>query len=556
MDWTGRFIGLGLVCVCSVAHAAPSFEVSFSKKARGEAVTGRLVVIVSAEEDGEPRMQVSWRLGTAQIFGVDVRDWRPGKRVVMDQRAVGHPLSSLADLREGEYRVQAVLNVYETFRRADGHVLELPADDGEGQQWNRSPGNLYSEPQSVRIAGDESIAIELTEVIPAIDAPQETKYVRYVRIRSELLTKFWGRPMHFGAIVLVPEGFDDDRDARYPVLYRQGHFPSRMRFFRETPPEDGDRRGSSAYEFYQHWTSGRLPKMLIVLTQHATPFYDDSYGVNSANMGPWGDALTRELYPHIEAEFRAIGEAWARVLAGGSTGGWISLAQQIFYPDFFGGAWGFCPDPVDFHDFQRIDLYKDESGYYDAGPFKRLPKPLGRDRSGSLFATMEDFDRQEEALGSRGRSGGQWDAFHAAFGPVGPDGYPAELWPPLTGKIDPAVAAHWRENYDLTAILQRDWETLGPKLVGKLHITMGTKDTFYLEEAVYRMERFLESTKAPGKGPYYAGSVEYGDNKPHCYTGVPEVEGLNWDRHMVQKLADHMRRMAPEGANVESWYGR
>lgn len=287
-------------------------------------------------------------------------------------------------------------------------------------------------------------------------------------MQSDLLTSFWGRPVSIGAIVLVPEGFDDHPDNKYPLAYRQGHFPSAFSSFRETPGPAGDKFAQLAHRFYQEWTSGRLPKMLVVLTQHATPYYDDSYGVNTANMGPYGDALTKEFYPALEKKFRAIGEPWARVVYGGSTGGWMTLAQQIFYPDFFGGAWGFCPDPVDFHAFQLLNVYSDTNAYYDIGPFARLPKPLGRLPNDHVLATMESFSRQEPVLGTKGRSGGQLDAFQATFGPVGKDGYPARLWDPETGEVDKEVARSGTGNYDLTAILQRDWERLGPKLIGKL----------------------------------------------------------------------------------------
>jgi len=162
----------------------------------------------------------------------------------------------------------------------------------------------------------------------------------------------------------------------------------------------------------------------------------------------------------------------------------MALAQQIFYPEYFGGAWGFCPDPVDFHAFQLVNVYTDKNAYFDIGPFQKLPRPVGRLRNDHIFTTLEDFSRQETVLGTRGRSGGQMDAFHATFGPAGPDGYPAQLWNPETGEINPEVARYWREHFDLTATLQRDWERLGPRLVGKLHITMGTKDTFYLDAAV------------------------------------------------------------------------
>lgn len=532
--------------------AAPRFEFRFPESVRAEPADGRLLLIVAPPGEREPRFRVSWRVSTAQLFGSDVERWSAGSVRTLDADAVGHPLHRLEEIPPGEYQVQAVLNLYETFERSDGHVVKLPPDRGEGQVWSRKPGNLYSEPATVDFSGDEIVRLDLDRVVPPIDPPVPTKYVRHMRMQSELLSEFWGRPVFLSAVVLVPEGFDDSPDARYPVVYNQGHFPSGISFFREEPPDDRG-RGAYAHEFYQHWTSGRIPKMLVVLTQHATPYYDDSYGVNSANTGPYGDALVREFYPWLERELRGIGEPWARVLYGGSTGGWISLAQQIFYPDFFGGAWGLCPDPVDFHAFQLIDLYEDTDAYHDAGPFKKMPRPLGRSPDGSIFSTMEDFDRQEEALGSKSRSGGQWDAFHATFGPVADDGYPAPLWEPLTGKIDPEVAAYWREHYDLTAMLERRWNEIGPALVGKLHLTMGTKDTFYLEQAAYKMEAFLESTARPGNGPYYAGSFDWGDNEPHCYTGTPDVDGIHFHRYLLTRLAGHMRDHAPEGVDLHGF---
>jgi hypothetical protein len=538
--------------------AATSFLVRVAPQARSTPVDGRLVVVVApATSAREPRFQVGWGKDTAQVFGVDVDGLAAGRAVTVDASAAGHPIGSLDALPPGKYAVQAVLNVYETVRRKDGRVLKLPLDDGEGQQWNRSPGNLFSKPKTVEIARGSVVPLELTEVVPPVEPPKDTRYVRHFRMQSERLTRWWGRPVFVGAIVLVPEGFDEHPERRYPVAYQQGHFPAGFRGFRESPPGDdvkGPAREAAqrAHRFYQEWTSGRLPKMLVVLTQHATPFYDDSYGVNSENTGPYGDALTQEFYPALEKQFHAIGEPWARVLYGGSTGGWMTLAQQVFYPDFFGGAWGFCPDPVDFHAFQLVDVYADTEAYYDSGAFTRLPRPVGRTRDDHVLATMEGFSRQEAVLGTRSRSGGQMDAFHATFGPVGPDGYPARLWDAATGRIDPDVAKHWREHYDLTALLQRDWPTLGPKLVGKLHVTMGTKDTFYLDAAARRLETFLEGTKRPGKGPYYAGSVQWGEGEPHCWAG-PIPQGQTTEAYYLPIFAEHMRQMAPAGADTEGW---
>ncbi len=550
-----------LVAGCAVllsldAWAGPSFRIRYSEDARTEPVDGRVIVVVATDDSREPRFQVSWGLGTAQVVGRTVNGWQPGEPVVIDETVVGHPLQHLGDLPEGTYHVQAILNVWETFHRADGHVVKMPADNGEGQQWSDSPGNLYSEPVEVEIGPDSMIELELTEIIPPVDPPEDTPFVRHLSMQSEMLSEFWGRPVFIRAIVVVPHGFDDAPDARYPVLYNQGHFPSRQRVLIEDPPplDELDERARRFFEpriaFTKAWTEGRLPRVLIVYTQHPTPFYDDSYGVNSANTGPYGDALTQEFYPYLEKEFRAVGEPWARILFGGSTGGWMSLAQQVFYPKFFGGAWGFCPDPVDFHAFQLTDVYEDDNAFYDRGPFKQIVRGVGRSGSGHMFATTEDFSRREEVIGPRCRSGGQLDAFQATFGPVAEDGYPARLWDPLTGDIDAGVAEYWREHYDLTAILRRDWNMIGPDLVGKLHVTMGTKDTFYLDTAAHLMHEFLETTGQEGIEPAYGGTFVFGDNEPHCYTATPDE--MSVEQHYLPIFVEHMLATAPEGADTRA----
>ena len=559
-----RWILLAGLVLSTNAAAALKFEVRYAPGRRTEPLDGRLLVMLSTEEGEEPRFQIDTSLETQQMFGVDVNGLEAGEAAVLDGSALGYPVERLRDVPPGEYFVQALVHVYETFHRADGHVLKLPMDDGEGQQWERSPGNLYSTPRSVRIdpAADETISITLDRVIPPIEPPLDTRYIKHVRIQSEKLTAFWGRPMHLGAIVLLPEGFDEHPEARYPVLYVQGHFQSTFRGFRETPPEpglSGEARTEAeyGYRFYQDWTSGRLPRMLIVITQHANPYYDDSYGVNSENLGPYGDAILEELTPYVEKKFRAIGEGWARVLMGGSTGGWIALAQQVFYPDFFNGAWCHCPDSVDFREYQMVDVYKNESGYWMDSEWKKVPRVDRREVNGDLTATMEDANRYELVLGENARSGGQWDIWQAVYGPVGQDGYPQPIWNKRTGAIDGEVADYWKENYDLRAILERRWKTLGPKLVGKIHIKVGDVDHFYLERAVRLLEAFLESTKEPGLGPYYGGSVEYGDGHGHCYSGDPSVPTriarlTIYQRHLPA-MAEHILKTAPPGADVKSW---
>jgi hypothetical protein len=288
----------------------------------------------------------------------------------------------------------------------------------------------------------------------------------------------------------------------------------------------------------------------MVLPQHPSPFYDDSYAVNSANHGPYGDALTRELIPRIEKQFRAIGEPWARTVFGGSTGGWEALAWQVFHADMFNGVWAFCPDPVDFRYFQLVNIYEDDNAFYPNSEWKREPiRPWQRALDDQVLMSQKEASRLEAVLGNHGRSGDQMDAFFATFGPVGPDGYPKPLYDKWTGAIDRTVVDHWRSNYDLLHILQRDWKTLGPKLVGKLHITIGDQDTYLLEEATYKLQQFLESTT----NPHYAGSFDIGKRQPHCYSGLPDFPAQRPAHKVLPQMLQRILATAPAGADVTSW---
>jgi hypothetical protein len=356
--------------------------------------------------------------------------------------------------------------------------------------------------------------------------------------------------------VLLPDGFDQHPSAHYPLLVHQGHFEPDWEFFKEQPPQgakpDDLEFLQYANRFYQDWTSGRLPRMLLMSIQHANPYYDDSYAVNSANLGPYGDAITQELIPEVERRFRGIGQPWARSLEGGSTGGWEALAAQVFYPDFFNGAYSFCPDPVDFRAYELVNIYSDKNAFWMQGPFGKVPRAEMRTSTGEVLANEEPAVRREEVMGTHGRSTEQFGIWQAVFGPVGPDGYPKSIWNPSSGEIDPQVANYWKEHYDLRYILQRNSATLGPKLVGKLHFAVGDMDTWYLNNAVHLMQDFLDSPK----NPYRIADFEYGPGKPHCYMGGggisnSESSGTLYQRIMPQ-IARHIISTAPSDADM-SW---
>jgi hypothetical protein len=545
------------------AAAQPRFAISFDSQLSATPLDGRVYVVISTTSEPEPRDQVlEVEVKSQQIFGVDVDALAPGQPAIISDDALGYPTANFHALPAGDYWVQAVLNKYTTFHRSDGHTVKLPMDEGEGQHWNSKPGNFYSVPERVHIdpAAENAapVQLHLTKIVPPIDPPKDTAWVKHIKMKSEVLSKFWGHPMYLGAIVVIPEGWASHPNAHYPLLVDHGHFPADFTGFRTTPPSAdltgyALQRAQAQYQFYQDWTTGKLPHMLLLLVQHANPYYDDSYAVDSANVGPYGEAINRELIPQIEKQFRGIGQGWARAVYGGSTGGWETLATQIFYPDDFNGAWGACPDPVDFHAYQMVDIYDDKNAYWTIGPFGRIAQPEMRTPPGQILATTEGTNRWELVLGTHGRSGEQWDIWQAVFSPVGSDGYPAEIWDQRTGVINREVAAYWREHYDLTAILQRDWKTLGPKLQGKLHVTVGTADTYYLDSAVHLMQHALESTA----NPHSDATFDYGVDQPHCYTGPPgsttREGGLTFTQRVLRASEAHMLKTAPKGADTTSW---
>ena len=562
-------IALALVVLLfPLASAAQSFSVTFPKSNSAQPLDGRLLLLLSTDPGDEPRNQIDDSPRSQMVFGLTVDGWQAGQAALVDASAWGYPIRSLKDVPPGEYTVQAVLNKYETFHRGDGMTVKLHMDQGEGQQWNNSPGNLDSKPQKITVKPGGTISVSLTEVIPPITTPSDTKYVRHIRIQSAALTKFWGRPMFVSAIVLVPEGFDAHAEARFPLIIFHDHFVTDFNDFRTTPPDPNLKPDYSerfhlagynriqqqeAYKFYQQWAAPGFPRVLIVKIQHANPFYDDSYAVNSANVGPYGDAIENELIPAIEKQFHAIGQGWARFMYGGSTGGWEALAVQIFYPDHYNGAFAACPDPVDFHQYTNIDIYNDKNAFYIEGAHKRIPQPDMRDYLGHTLITTEDDAAYELALGDHGRSGEQFAIWQAVYGPVGEDGYPAPIFDMATGEIDHKVAEYWRQHYDLEAILERDWAKLGPELAGKIHIYVGSDDTYFLNNAVYRMEDFLNSTK----NPPYGGEVTYGPRAEHCWNGDPTLPNaysrLHYNTMYLPKILEQIKKTAPAGADLTSW---
>ncbi len=531
--------------LCSVARADGQFEISYDKAVGSGAITGRVILIIARSDASEPRFQIG--PNTTPVFGVDAENLQPGQAAVIDATTFGHPVDSLSQLPAGEYYVQAMLNVYTKCKRSDGHTVWVHWDM-RGRFFNVSPGNLYSDVQKVRLdpGAGYKVNLRLNHVIPPDDPPKDTKWIKHVQIKSELLSKFWGVPVHLGATVILPKGYDERADIRYPVVYAQGYLGSPAFYFNEDPnsvkQQEGLRGAANlqpGYEFFQEWTSNKFPHFLLVTFVEPSPFFPDGYGVNSANNGPYGDAVTQELIPSVEKQFRAIGKPYARILEGASTGGWESLSLQLKYPDFFGGAWIFNPDPIDFRRYLLVNIYEDENAFTAPGrSWIPAERPMRRSVEGQVNLTVKQVSQFEAVLGSKGRSGFQFNAWEAIYGPIGTDGYPRPLWDKRTGKIDREVALYMRDNgYDLRHYAEKNWATLGPKLGGKLHFIAGDMDNFYLTLAVYLFEDFTKKTTNPKSDAKF----EYG--RP--------MKGHSWHAtnfsDMLREMAEQIKRNTPAG---------
>jgi hypothetical protein len=459
--------------------------------------SGRLFVVLSRVERPEPRLSIGETgMRVPPVLGRDVSDFEPGKTATLDQSAVSFPIENLSRLPAGDYFVQALFDSNFDLRSVN------------------APGNLYSGVQKVTIDPDAggTVRLALTMRVPDETLPPETEHLKYVKLESKLLTRFHGRPIHLRAGIILPRDFQRQPERRYPLRVRIGGYGDR---FTEVQQMMAD--GS---EFRKAWAADDAPRMVLLHLDGDGPF-GDCYQVNSANNGPYGEAITAELIPYIEQRFRCMGKPEARVLDGGSTGGWVSLALQIFYPDFFNGAWAFCPDSVDFRAFQLVNIYEDKNAYVNGNGFER---PSARELNGDVQFTMRHECRLENVMGAGGSwsmSGAQWGAWNAVYGPRGSAGRPRPLWDPKTGEIDKEAAEHWK-NYDLRLVLERNWKTLGPKLKGKIRIWIGESDNYFLNNAVHLLDDFLLKADPP-----YGGKILYGPGKGHCWIGISERQVMD-----------------------------
>ncbi len=532
----------------AAASSAPRFEISFSAAAHPGPLTGRLILVLATKEKPEPRMTVS-PVGSA-IAGVDLDQLQPGQTAVVDSTALAYPQHSLADLPPGDYYAQAVIDVYTQVHRSDGHTIWVHLNDGTMEFFSTAAGNLYSDVQRVHLGEGGTFKLEVTHVIPPTPRPADTPWLKHVTMQSKKLTEFWGHPIFINATVLLPKDYDQHPNTYYPTIFPMAHgvpffFNPDAASAKGQEPVGKETGLEPGYIFYQSWISDHFPRMIAVTFQQQTPYFPDSYSVNSANNGPYGDAIVEEMIPFLEKHFRMIRKPYARIVEGASTGGWETLALQLQHPDFFGGAWVLQPDPIDFRSYQLSNIYEDDNAFtLKTGPFTSTERPMRRSTEGQVVWTMRELSLFEDVLGSHGRSGYQLEAWEAVYGPVGADGYPVPLWDKLTGKIDHNVANYMRDHgYDLREFTERNWPTLGPKIAGKLHFFCGDMDNFYLNLAVYRYEEFLKHTTNPHDETKFTYGRPMKGHSWHAFTWA----------EMVQQVADYVRHNAPAGDDTAAW---
>jgi hypothetical protein len=439
---------------------------------------GRVYVVLGSPGSREPRNTIgNTGMTTPPVLGADAHAPTDNRLIAtLDSKSEIFPIESLSKLKPGKYSVQAAVHL--------NRDLNFP----------NAPGDLYGPAVTAEVNPNVGgiVSLEINAKLPDEALPADTDRVKFLKFPSKKLSDFHGRPMFLRVGIVLPQGFDAEPDRKYPLRVHIGGYGTRYTMARGMA-------GRSPAE----------PKFLTLVLDGAGP-YGDAYQVNSANNGPYGDAITQELIPHIEQKFRGIGDGNSRFTDGHSTGGWVSFALQVFYPDFFNGCWSFCPDPVDFRAYEVIDIYNDTNVYVNRHGFER---PAQRQVNGDVIYTVRHECQIENVLGLGNRwwlSGKDWCAWNATYGPRGDDGLPKPLWHPKTGEIDHSVVDHWKK-YDLRLVLESNWKTLGPKLRGKLHIYSGDCDDYFLNNAVRLLDRFLKTADPPADatvifGPYVGHS--------------------------------------------------
>lgn len=483
---------------------------------------GRIVLML-APNGTDPLEDTDVTSSPNKIFGKDIYNFGPNSTVTFsggssDNTATGvygWPNVSLSDIQPGTYSVQAFFSKYETVTRSDGSKVSLRFPCGDGGLNVDGSGSLTTAAVDIEITSSAQTLDLVFSNVTAVEAfvgneiggcnqgnYEDTEFLKYVKIRSKRLSKFWNRDMYVGANILVPAGYDaNDTNTRYPVIYNQGHWSA----------DQGPYRYGTNANFTAAWNSGIIPassttaerptpKFIVVTFRHEAPYYDDSYAVNTANLGPYGDAINEELIPHIEKNFRTIRAPYARVQDGGSTGGWESIANVVYRPDLFGVCFSSYPDSLDFHRHQDIELYTATNAYQRAdGSYVPSIRTFVNGTQ-EILATVAQENHWELTFGTSSRSFNQWDVWNAVFGVQGYNGYPLEPWDKVTGEIYPKAVAYWKP-FDLSDYIVTNFNSsrnLGAALAGRIFVYVGTWDDYFLNEGVMEFQKRTDAVGGLG----------------------------------------------------------
>jgi S-formylglutathione hydrolase FrmB len=478
-----------------------------------------IAVALAAARGGELKRVDADPTGGAGVYiaAVDVERAQAGAHLAIDLDGTAFP-KGFSQLPPGEYAVQAVLDTSRSYNyggRRNEHMessvvrLRLPLD-GAAPPITLGPVQPNRDPWAF-VSGKDPAALAAFRA-----------HTTAVAFTSPALSAFWGRPVTMKGWVVTPPNYDPKAKATWPTVYFTHGF--------------GGSLGSllnSAREVYAAMAAEKTPPMIWVFLDQSGPTGTVEFA-DSVNNGPWGRALTTELIPDLERQFRMDARANGRFLNGHSSGGWASLWLQTRYPKLFGGTWSTSPDPSDFHDFTGVDLYEDQANVYTAPDGS--PRPLVR-MGGKVVGTLEQFTRLEVVLGP---AGGQEASFDWVFSPRGPDGRPVPMFDRVTGTVNPDVVAYWRDHYDIAHRIATDWKTLKPDLDGKIHIAVGTDDTFYLDGPDHRLKAVLDGLGAKSRIEFLPGRTHFdvyriGDNPSG------RLEQYAWEMYAIARPGAHLR---------------
>ena len=438
-----------LAGLCSLAAEPLRFRVTLDPAIAPNGVSGRLFVFLDKGGSARERIVVGFLPESVWMAAKEIPFWKPGETVELNPNELAFP-QAFSKAEKGDYAVMALLDPDHSFARDRQDAGDLA-----------SPVAVLKD---LDPANATPVTLELTSITPPAAVKEDTANIKTVEFQSAALTAFWGRPVIMRAGVVLPKGHSN-ASPPLPAVYHVHGFGGNYK-----------EAWAKGEQLVNAMAAGEKLKAVHVFLDGNCPGGHHVFA-DSVNNGPWGQALTTELIPHLERRFRLAPRAAGRFLTGHSSGGWSALWLQVRYPDFFGGAWPTSPDAMDFRGFSGIDVSpgSTQNAFKTKdGSVLNLFRLNGKD-----VLSMEEFSRLESVTGE---VGGQLASFEWVFSPRGPDGRPLPLFNRATGTLSEDVRRYW-QRYEIARIVRDNWPVLGPKLQGKIRLVIGAEDNFHLDEA-------------------------------------------------------------------------